>query len=203
MSSKELIDPGVLALYAMGIASQREQENVEKVAAAHPEIKQEINSISEVLEKYALANATEPSPLIKPMLMASIDYSERIKNGEVVSYPPLLHKNSTAQDYAFWINRPDMNFPSSENKDLFAKIIGHTPEMTTAIIWLTKGASPETHHNEYEHFLILEGTCDITVSGKVTHLVANDYFQIPLHSSHFLTVTSPIACKAILQRIAA
>ncbi|HEY5392313.1 MAG TPA: hypothetical protein VIJ57_09380, partial [Hanamia sp.] len=68
----------------MGIASQSEQEEVEKMATICPEIRQEIDTISEALENYAIANAIRPSRVVKPMLMATIDYSERIKNGEQV-----------------------------------------------------------------------------------------------------------------------
>lgn len=203
MTSRELIDSGILELYVMGIASHSEQADVEIMASAHPEIRQEIAAISAALEEYALANATQPNPVIKPMLMASIDYSERIKKGEPVSFPPLLHENSTPEEYAPWLSRPDMNISLRDDEDILSKIIGYTQEVTTAIVWIKNGAPPEIHDDEYEKFLILEGTCDITIGHKINHLVPGDYLSIPLHITHSLKVTSPIACKVILQRVAA
>lgn len=203
MTRQELIDSGVLELYVMGIANQRDQEEVEMMAAIHPEIREEMMEISAALEEYALAKATEPSRVVKPMLMATIDYSERIKNGERVSFPPKLHENSTAEDFASWLNRPDMNISISKEDDIIAKLIGYTPEMTTAIVWINRDAPREIHDNELESFLILEGTCDIIVGNKINSLIPGDYFTIPLHEYHQVKVTSSFACKAILQRVAA
>jgi mannose-6-phosphate isomerase-like protein (cupin superfamily) len=75
--------------------------------------------------------------------------------------------------------------------------------MTTAVVWLEHGAPPETHTNELEKFLIVEGTCNIIVDGRDHHLKPGDLFNIPLHLSHTVLVTSSITCKIILQRVAA
>ena len=203
MTNKEYIDSGILENYVMGIVSHTEREEVEMMAATNPDIRKEIDAISDVLEKYALAHATEPSPVVKPFLMATIDYAERIKSGEPISFPPVLHENSKEEDYATWLNRPDLDFSGSDEDNLFAKIIGYTPEMTTAIVWIKQNTPREIHHKEHERFLIIEGTCDILVGDKSNHLVRGDYFDIPLHEYHMVKVTSDISCKAILQRVAA
>jgi mannose-6-phosphate isomerase-like protein (cupin superfamily) len=59
------------------------------------------------------------------------------------------------------------------------------------------------HDNEFEKFLILEGSCTITIEEEAHHLVPGDYLAIPLHKSHQVTITSEIPCKIILQRVAA
>lgn len=92
---------------------------------------------------------------------------------------------------------------SSDTDNIYAKIIGYTPEATTAIVWLKDYAPHEVHDNEYERFLIVEGTCDIIVEDQVNQLVPGDYFAIPLHKNHLVKVTSSIPCKVILQRVAA
>jgi|SRR5665213_4000464 len=203
MTTKEYIDSGILEIYAMGTASDSEREEVEMMAAANPEIRQEIGAITDALENYALAHSITPSPIVKPLLMATIDYSERIKSGEPISFPPELHENSKAEDYATWLNRPDLNIAGSGEDNLFVKIIGNTPKIFTAIVWIKKDAPREIHHDEHERFLIIEGSCDILVGDKSNHLVPGDYFAIPLHEYHQVKVTSDIACKAILQRVAA
>jgi len=202
MTSKEYINSGILEQYVMGILDSSELAEVERRAAHDPHIRQEINTISDALEKYAQANAIQPRRTIKPLLMATIDYSERIKNGEIVSLPPLLNEKSVPEDYSQWVNRPDLQ-PDAEVDDLFAKIIVYTPEMLTAIVWIKEEAPGEIHHHEHERFLILEGTCDIMAGDRVNHLVPGDYFEVPLHENHFVKVTSSILCKVILQRVAA
>jgi hypothetical protein len=203
MTSKEYIDSGILEEYVMGIASHSEREDVEMMAAANADIRQEINAISDALEKYAQSQAIEPSPVIKPLLIATIDYSERIKSGEPISFPPVLHENSMIADYATWLNRPDLDFSGSDQDNLFAKIMSYTPEMITAIVWIKQDSPWEIHDKEHERFLIIEGSCDIIVGDKSNQLVSGDYFAIPLHEYHTIRVTSSIACKAILQRVAA
>jgi mannose-6-phosphate isomerase-like protein (cupin superfamily) len=198
----EYIESGILEMYVMGITSPEESIEVEAMAKKHPEIRSEIATISKNLELYSELHALQPAPTIKPFLMASIDYMERMKKGEKPSYPPQLNEYSKIQDYKEWLERPDIILPS-DFSHFYAKIIGNTPEMITAVIWIGKMAPPEVHKDEYEKFLILEGTCDITISDKVHHLKAGDYLAIPLHETHMVQVTSDVPCKAILQRIAA
>ena len=201
LSSKEYIESGILELYILGITSEDETKDVEMMSSIDPAIKQEIILIRESLEDYAMANAVDPNPIIKPFLVATIDYMERLKNGEIVSVPPLLNENSQISHFDSWLNRIDM--VSLDTDSMYAKIIGYTPKATTVIVWLKDYAPHEVHDNEYEKFLIVEGTCDIIVEDQVNQLVPGDYFAIPLHKNHLIKVTSSIPCKVILQRVAA
>ena len=201
LTSKEYINSGILENYVLGITSKSETKQVELMAAADPAIKHQIEMINETLEAYAIEHAIEPNPVIKPFLLATIDYTERLKNGEQVSVPPILNENSTEADYAEWLNRSDMT--ATETSDIFAKIIGYTPEAITAIVWLKDYAPHEVHDHEYERFLIIEGTCNIIVGDEINELVAGDYFAIPLYKKHMIKVTSSTPCKVILQRVAA
>jgi mannose-6-phosphate isomerase-like protein (cupin superfamily) len=198
----EYIESGILEMYVCGMTNAEETLEVEKMALAYPEIRKEINRLELELEQNASAIAETPDPTIKPFLLATIDYTERLKNGEAPSFPPLLNESSKIEDYKSWLDRSDMNLPDDFDQ-AYAKLIGYTPEVMTAIIWLRAGSPPEVHTDELEKFLILEGTCDIVI-GKVTHqLSAGDYLTIPLHTNHYVRVTSKNPCKAILQRIAA
>ena len=201
LSSKEYIESGILELYILGITSEDETKAVEMMASSDPAVKQEIVLISASLESYAMANAIDPNPIIRPFLLATIDYTERLKDGEPVSVPPLLNENSQVAHFDSWLNRSDM--VASDTDSVYAKIIGYTPEAITAIVWLKDYAPHEVHDNEYERFLIIEGTCDIIVEDQVNQLVPGDYFAIPLHKNHLVKVTSSIPCKVILQRVAA
>ena len=202
MDVKKYIESGILEIYVLGLATKRESEEVERLAIAHPEIKKEILEIEIALEKYAQQNNTIPHPAIQPLLMATIDYTERLKSGESPSFPPVLNENSKIEDYHEWLSREDM-IAASEFEEIYAKIIGYTPKVTSAIVWIKNMTPEEVHNDEHEKFLIVEGTCDITVGEKIHQLKAGDYFAIPLHENHQVKVTSAIPCKVILQRVAA
>ena len=200
-SGKAYIESGILELYVLGCTSEELSRDVELVAAADPTVRQEISKIEETMEAFAMANAIAPNPVAKPFLLATIDYTERLKNGEPVSYPPLLHEKSVIDDFALWLNRDDMVYTGEE--DIYAKIIGYTPEAISALVWIRNQAPEEIHHDEYEKFLVVEGSCNITFDNTVHQLKPGDYFMIPLHKNHVVQVTSKIACKIILQRVAA
>lgn len=191
-----------MELYVAGKLSAEETGKVEEMANLFEKVRSEIDAISEALEMVAILQAIAPDPIIKPFLLASIDYTERLKNGEQPSFPPEMKQGTLINDFSLWLNREDMILPESFS-DVHAKIIGYTPKAITAIVWIKKMAPQEVHDNEFEKFLIVEGTCNIIVEEDVYPLVPGDYFTIPLHKAHQVIVTSGIPCKVILQRIAA
>jgi mannose-6-phosphate isomerase-like protein (cupin superfamily) len=199
---KEYIESGLLEAYVLGATSVNEKAEVEQMIHDFYEIREEVNVIRETVENYSMAHALEPDVTIRPFLMATIDYTERIKKGEVPGSPPLLHEASKITDYTQWLARDDMQLPP-DFQDLHARIIGYTPQVLTAIVWINKMAPQEVHNNEYEKFLIIEGTCNITIEEEVYQLVAGDYLAIPLYKNHHVRVSSVMPCKVILQRVAA
>ena len=164
MTSKEYIESGILEQFVLGIASAEECKEIELLAASDMAVMQEIEAISLALETYAKAHPVDPNPVMKPFLMATIDYTERLKNGEPYTEPPLLNENSKLTDYTSWLERSDMK--TTDNAAVFAKIIGYTAQAITAIVWLKDYAPHEVHDDEYEKFLIVEGTCDIIVEDE-------------------------------------
>ena len=198
----DFIQSGILESYVLGTTTSEESREVEQMAAANAEVKAELDAISKAMEAYAQANAVAPNPTIKPFLLAFIDYTERMQNGEPASFPPIMNESTKTEDFDLWLNRADMQQPSNFD-EYYAKIISYTPEMITAITWIKNIAPDEAHHDEHEKFLILEGTCDIIVEDKVYQMVAGDFFAVPLYKNHVIKVTSKIPCKVILQRMAA
>jgi mannose-6-phosphate isomerase-like protein (cupin superfamily) len=196
----EYIKSGIIELYVLGLTSEEENTEILHLLALYPLLKDEIDYITSALIDQS--NQPTLSDKVKPLLMATIDYTERLKTGEEPTNPPPLNETSTIADFSVWLNRADMVF-NDDLGDTYAKIIGYTPQNLTAIVWLKVGAPYEVHANEYEKFLILEGTCNIVTKEKVIPLAAGDFFAIPLHMGHSIQVTSPIPCKVILQRSAA
>ena len=201
MNEKKFIASGILEQYVLGSVTPEECEAVEEMAILYPGVQDEIDSISLALETLAIKNAIAPGPLVKVFLLAIIEYTERLKNGEIPTIVPLLNIKSTPADFATWVERSDMVSPGKD--DLYAKIISFTPEATTAIVWIKEFAPQEIHHDEHERFLVLEGSCELRIGNDVQQLGPADFFEIPLHQHHTVKVTSSIPCKVILQRVAA
>lgn len=199
---KEFIASGILELYVMGGTTIEEDAEVKEMAELYPQIDREIMEIGLALEKLAMENPVEPDPIIRPFLLATIDYMARMQNGESFTIVPPLSESAKITDYEAWIQREDMIAPE-DFEGVYAKIISYTPELTSAIVWLRELAPQEVHEHEYEKFLILEGTCEITIEEDVHTLKRGDFLQIPLHKKHYVTVTSAIPCKILLQRAAA
>jgi mannose-6-phosphate isomerase-like protein (cupin superfamily) len=199
---KDYINSGILEEYVLGLTSETEDKEIYALALEHPEIQEEIDAIAAALTLYGESRAPELDPTIKPMVMATIDYTERLKSGEAPSFPPEVTETSTIADFEPWLGREDMILPDDFDQ-VYLKLIGYEPQKTTAILWLKYGSPEEIHHAQYEKFLILEGTCEVTIDGKIHPLAKGDYLQIPLHVKHDVRVTSLVPCKAILQRMAA
>ncbi len=199
---EDYINSGMLEAYVLGLTDSKETLEVEQMAAESEEILVAINRISEDFEGYLKANSVPPPATAKPFIIAIIDYTDRLEKGEQPAFPPVLHQGSRIKDYAEWLHRNDMILPA-DFRDMHAKIIGYTPGVITAIVWLKDVSVEEIHDHEVEKFLIVEGSCDITVGEEVYQLVPGDYFSIPLHTHHTVTVSPDVVCKIILQRVAA
>jgi len=196
------IESGILELYVMDQCAPAEKEEVERMSRLYPQVKEELDIISKALEQHDRTHAVTPSETVKPFVMASIDFIKRMKGGEPATFPPIIHAASLISDYDAWLNRPDLQ-PLAPEENITARLIGHTPQMTTAIVWIKKSTPPEIHTDELEQFLIVEGTCNIYIGEDVHSLQAGDVLAIPLHTTHRVQITSVLPCKVILQRIAA
>ena len=199
---QEYINSGMLEEFVLGLTSEAENIEVRKLSIQYPAIQSEIDSIAESLIAYAEMASPEPDPTIKPMVMAMIDYKERLTGGEVPSFLPELQEHSRISDFEEWLHKKEMTLPE-DFEEIYVKIMGFEPAKTTALVWLKHGSPKEIHHAEFEKFLILEGSCDLRIEDKIYSLTAGDYLKIPLHVYHEVKVTSPVPCKVILQRIAA
>ncbi|QDA62290.1 anti-sigma factor [Hymenobacter jejuensis] len=60
MNIQEYIESGILEQYALGELSEAERADVERLAAEHPQIREELNVITDALGAYAQAHAQAP-----------------------------------------------------------------------------------------------------------------------------------------------
>ncbi len=196
------IHSGIIEQYVFGLTNDEESREVVEMATRYKEVEDVIAEVSNNLEDFARTHAITPPPDVKPLFLATINYMERMQKGEVPCEAPLLNQHSTISDFEKWLSNPVFTSPG-EIEDLYARIITYTPTVLTAVVWIKTMAPVEVHDDEYERFLIVEGSCTITVNEKVYNLRPGDYFGVPLHANHHIQVTSAQPCKAILQRVAA
>ena len=188
--------------YVAGLLDEEEQAEVKRMSLLFSEVKDELEMIGISLESYAKEQAIKPSTTVKALLMAAVDFTERLKAGEEVIDPPILNERSVILDFLYWLQQPVFQLPERFD-GLYARLINAKPAYSTAVVWIKEMAAEEVHHDEYEKFLIVEGSCVVTIDHQEFKLYPGDYISIPLYKNHSLRVTSTIPCKAILQRIAA
>lgn len=190
---EQFLSSGILELYVLGHTS--DEENAELLIMSgmyHAEITHEILEISRALEYLALENAVEPSARLKESVLA--------KFSEMAAFEiPRLTHFSKIEDYTDWFGPEDLHTPDGFTGRR-VKVLGHTAEVTTMIICATE-IEGEIHHDMYEKLLVLEGTCEVIIEGKVRSFHKGDLIEIPLHKWHDVVIPEGTVCKAILQRI--
>jgi mannose-6-phosphate isomerase-like protein (cupin superfamily) len=197
----DFIKSGILELYVLGHTADHENAEVKRMCSAHPEVMEELERITESVISISSENTFTPNDTVKPLIMATVDYTERLRLGEVPGNPPILNSASKIDDYAEWLSRPDMVL-ASDADNIYIKLLAQTSEAISAIVWIKQNTPMEKHSVEHEKFLIVEGSCDIMVNGEKNSLIPGDYFAIPLYADHEVLVTSDIPCKVVLQRVA-
>ena len=65
-------------MYVMGLTSEDESVEVEKMMALHPEVLDEVRTIEKSLENYARAGAVQPHATVKPLLLATLDVESQL-----------------------------------------------------------------------------------------------------------------------------
>ena len=200
MNLEEIKQSGLLELYALGELGEEQHGFVSDAIGNSPELKQVVSHIQMSLEVDAFAHEVAPHKTVKPFLMATLDYIDRLSAGEQVDSPPILTEKSSLEEYKKWLDNPKMN-SLEPTENISARIIAHEPSKITAIVWLRESAPTEVHEDELERFLIAEGRCMITIGEEGHYLGPGDYMEMPLHVAHHVKVISEVPCKILLQRV--
>jgi anti-sigma-K factor RskA len=74
MNVAEYITSGILESYALGTVSDQERREVECLSSIYPDIRTEIDELSEALEKYALLQSVEPPAFIKNKILEQLEF---------------------------------------------------------------------------------------------------------------------------------
>lgn len=98
MNVTEYIASGILESYVVGAVSDQERREVECLSAIYPEIRSELDELSDTLENYALLHSLEPPAALKTQLMAQLDFNESpqpvIRPMPVVRNPDFTYRST-------------------------------------------------------------------------------------------------------------
>lgn len=201
MEINEFISSGIIEMYCLGIATEVEREQVEKFAKENNAVRDEILIVREALELYAIAGHASPPATLKNKIMAAIMNSE--KQEQPLDFPPRLTRHSTVSEWKNYISNNHLA-PPKEYEELYLLDLPGDKKQATYIVWARKGAVvEESHSEEDEYLLMLEGNCSIVIDGKMGYYHEGDLVFIPKNSVHRAEVLSEKPMLVIGQRIAA
>ena len=183
--------------YVLGLLDAENAQRVEAAAVNDPRIGDMLKGLQEAMTRNAADNATQPPSALKQNVFRAIQME--VEKERASGRPPLLHNKSTVADFANWTGPEHVRPEGSGN--LYIEPLDESADRQTALVWLEHGEPTETHTDCVERFLILEGTCDVTIGNEVHGLVPGNVITIPMFTEHSVRVTTTIPCKAILQRV--
>ena len=134
MDLQSFIQSGLLEAYIAGQCDATERQDVERMAAQHPEIRAELAKIEQALENFALANAIAPPAGLKGRILEQLDKTvetpaatqerpnattmPRKGNSSLRMYQVLTLALAALASFFFWQGM----FKSAENKALKSKV---------------------------------------------------------------------------------
>lgn len=77
MELKEIISSGILEQYVLGLTSPEESDKVDSYVKKYPELKEELDKISQSLEEYATSYSITPAKNVKDQIFAKINQSNK------------------------------------------------------------------------------------------------------------------------------
>lgn len=88
MDKERFLKTGLLEQYILGLTNEEESAEVERYAAAFPEIAEEIKSLRHALDQYAMKYTTKPPKELRQRVMRSIDKEIADKKAREVAASP-------------------------------------------------------------------------------------------------------------------
>jgi anti-sigma-K factor RskA len=101
MNVTEYIASGILESYVMGAVSDQERREVECLSSIYPDIRRELDQLSETLENYALLHSVEPPAFIKTKLLEQLDFEKPVQ--ETIVRPMPVERTSSPTFRVTWI----------------------------------------------------------------------------------------------------
>ena len=197
MQIKEFIESGIIEMYCMELVSDEEKTLVEKMAAEHKEVRNEIAAVNAALKLYSIASEKSPSASLKDKIL------DAILNPAPIALPPRLSMNTAFEEWDKYIKENKIKTPA-EYDEVFLLDLPGDHKQSTYIAWAKNGAVVEESHDAEDEFLfMLRGSCSVTINGVIGYYNAGDVVFIPKNAVHRAEVTSEEPMILMGQRLAA
>jgi mannose-6-phosphate isomerase-like protein (cupin superfamily) len=186
-----------LEQYCLGLLSPDEARQVEEAASRFPEVREEIDRLTEALANYGVAEPLMPSQGLKSRVMMTLSQLGEAPVFDMNALPLI----NTFSDADQWQRTVASIQPPDSYRNIFGHVLRNDEEAEQFLVWVKQLINPEDHHDEQESFLILEGRCECSIGGELVQLSAGDYLAVPLDLEHTVRVISDTPVKAIIQRL--
>lgn len=149
MKKEEIISSGLLEMYAIGATNAEESAMIHQAFINWPDLKDEVNTMEETMESYALINASPISQELKDKLFTQLNITqlppiELTKNDIAPIIPLSRYKNiaaacaalligSAVLNFVFFTKYVDANKKYADREDVVKKIIQDEEEEKAAI----------------------------------------------------------------------
>ncbi|MES2775830.1 MAG: cupin domain-containing protein [Bacteroidota bacterium] len=190
------LESGQVEEYCLGLLTEAAAAEVEAMANLHPGIKFLIDTTSRSLNKYAAGMGKTAGPALKASIWATLELIDKEENEFAQGLVPLIHQHSNRTQ---WLKLVKQKLPAQLPATDCSTIIRNDGQCMIIAIWGIEGMAEEEHHHAQESFLILEGECECRVGNQLIRLKAGDYYKMPMHVRHSVTVIKPLV--GVLQRV--
>lgn len=196
-NEQEYLQSDQLGQYALGLLGPDEIADVERIAAAYPAVRLELDRLMQALNQYVSEECVTPSPALKSRVMMQLSQLGK-PPAFGLNALPLINAYSDADQW----QRTVASIKAPDNyRNLFVHILRQDGEAEQFLVWVKQMINPEIHHDERESFLILEGRCECSIEGGLVQLSVGDYLAVPVDLEHTVRVISDTPVKAIIQRL--
>jgi mannose-6-phosphate isomerase-like protein (cupin superfamily) len=196
MNEEILITPYIIEMYCLGLLPEQEQQSVERQAALHSAVEQDILRFKESLEQH-LTNQRMNLPEELKTKTLNVLHNLKIEHEGKLEEQPLINKYS---DYKNWLRLVKPLLPEKLEKALFTLEVRKDDHVSQIVIWTHIDYPDEVHTEVQESFIILQGRCRCFIDGHAVELEPGGFLEIPLHKHHDVQVLeSPVL--AVVQRI--
>lgn len=195
MNIEEFIESGQLDAYVLGMLPDDEAAEVAALIKQYPQLQQEAAAIEAALQQYGAAVQEDD----KAKLFATIDTLEKDATALQQKQLPKIHKYS---DATAWLQTVKHLIPELDyNTSLVKEVIHEDDQMCLYLVTTIVDVPHETHENEKESFLILQGSCTCYIGDQMISLTAGGYVDIPMFTDHNVIVHPGVPVVAILQHL--
>ena len=190
---KAYIKSGNLEQHCFDVFNAERAKEIAELGKIHPEIRQELNEIEQIIELLAKSQAIEPDPRLRQKLLNVLGFSDE-ELLDINNLPP----TSKYSSYTDWLKVVEHLIPAEPFEDFFMHVLQQDEHIAQMLVITRLDVAPEVHEDMAESFFILKGRCTCTIGDDKVTLNAGDHLDIPLHITHNVKIESPYVI-AILQ----